>query len=150
MSKTYITIPLSTFLDSHLGRDSDNRGPHWQSREIDESIAILIDILCKTLNSPPCHVQFSDAQQVLPRPLLWDIVCWNNSAEIEFKRKARANKDAIARENERINVYNATVAIANFTGMHPDIAHITALSLVRKKNWKAIRVFDKNVKLIEE
>ena len=136
--QTLLTLPLSKFLDSHLGRGTfyENGVPikdvKWSSRPIDRDLATIIEHLPNS--SSLCHIQWPDAiSPHLTEPLLWDISSWNSQCD----RWIRENLAAEARRKERFileaNIKIVSKAYAEWSGIPLESAKVTAYKTMLSK-----------------
>lgn len=85
-----ITIPLQTFVDSHLGRRT-NGDKMWTCRPINRNIAEIIYNL--TQNKHTCFIQWDDEFSVhLKEPLLWDFTAWLKECDRHIRAQAYSQK----------------------------------------------------------
>lgn len=133
-----ITLPLRSFIDSHLGRQAD--GSHmWFSRPIDRNIAAII--LAKTDNKSLCYIQWADDMSPdLKEPILWEWSAWRDSSERWLRQKKYSEAQRIEREIEKQNVVMVAKAYEQEFGIGGDAAMVQAYKWVRTGNMKAMKI----------
>lgn len=147
-SKQLITIPLSTFVDSHLGRglqvSADGsmmvNSIQYYCRPIDKDIADLIFSI--TENKTLCHIEYPDINSPhLSSPMLWDIGAWNTHYDKWMREKKRAEKERIDRHIFEENVRLIANAYMKFTECpNREAAEQLASKLLRNNKLATIKM----------
>ena len=100
-NEIFITIPLKSFLQSHLGVSLDETGnivknQHiWSSRPIDKSIADVIFAICR--NEHTCYIEYPSEFSMRSSPILWAFNEWKQSNELNERIKKRAHDERVDR-----------------------------------------------------
>lgn len=151
MKELTITIPLSTFLHSHLGYDPNNKGPQWEKRTIDPFTAGLIEMKMQEMlpNDRPCYIQYKDdISPDLTQPVLWRADAWNVCAERHYRLKALRDKNERLRHIEQENVRIFFKAFCQYTGMDMgEQGKVMCFRMVREKKWKIVDFWDESGQL---
>jgi len=138
MSTPTITIPLSIFLDSHLGRGIDINGERtfqWSHRPIDNNIAHLIVAI--TNNQHTCYVQWADEMSPhLTQPLLWDFAFWHKECDSWLRMRERERLRTIEWKIKEANIKIATRQVMEFACLDQETAtKCVRMIIERGGNW---------------
>lgn len=138
-----LTLPLTDFVDSHLGRGLDEQGKvrHlWHSRPIAKHLATIIYALTK--NEHTCCIQWADQYNPeLREPVLWEYGAWINSTEKWMRAKVRSDMERVERNILAANTKIVAKAWADFSGVNVREAEVVAYRLLSGNNSTGIRVF---------
>ncbi len=143
MKDQLITLPLVSFIKSHLGYG------HWECRPIPKEIGMIIVALTK--NERLAYVQWLDEQNdPLEEPILWDYAHWVASAERHKRAKDYSHKQRVKRFLLEANTLIVGKAYQEFSGVDGEAALVTARMLLEKEKYRQIKVFCREKLLTKE
>ena len=130
MSIPNYTIPLTTFIKSHLRHDD--------KYPIDAEQAEILLILSRNLNL--IHIQYPDEFSIDQTIYLWSYKAWMVDVERNTRVKAYAHKDRVQRYLFESNVEEITKGAMKHYGLDKDRARSMAWKWVKESNHAAIKI----------
>lgn len=128
--KPSFQITLEDFLNSHLGSD--------HSRPIPQHLAEIVEIISKDLLV--CYVQWPDQYSPhLDGPILWRYKYWYDDNERIMRARKRSEDERIKRFIFEANVRLVARFCKTHFGQDDNWSSVTAFSLMKKGNMKAIK-----------
>lgn len=142
MKNINITLPLTSFIESHLGirlNEAGEREQSWHYRTIKKELAEIILVLTK--NESHCYIEFPSINSPhLTEPMLWELSAWNIHHDKWTREKIRSDRERVARFILETNVKIVARAFMELTCVDDlDKAKAHAFSLITSKKFGNIR-----------